>query len=457
MGRRIAIVGVLVLAFVAMTAVLLGGREDYRVKARFQAATQVVPGNRVQVGGREVGQVRSVDLTADGQAELELEITDDEYAPLRRGTEASLRAASLSGVVNRYVDLRLPGGEATTPMRDGEVIPATRTTSAVDLDQLFDLFDDRTKRGLQRVLRGSGEQYGGRGAEANAGWRYLNPSFVASTRLFRELNRDPGELEGFLAENAELVTDVADRRDDLAGLVDNLATTTTALGDESEALGESIERLPDFMRRANTTFLNLRATLDDLDPLVEDSKPVAKKLRPLLAELRPLARDSRPTLRSLSKLIRRSGADNDLVELMRAQGPVRDIAVGPVTVNGKERQGALPASTKALAGSVEPLSFFRPYTVDFMGWLDDFSHTGVYDALGGVSRAGLHSNPFMLVGGQLHPVPPELRDEALGATLERNQRNRCPGGAEHVNEDGSNPWKPTPDFNCDPTQVLPGK
>ena len=89
------------------------------------------------------------------------------------------------------------------------------------------------------------------------------------------------------------------------------------------------------MRRANTTFVNLRATLNDLAPLVEESKPVAKKLRPFLAELRPLARNARPTIRDLSKLIRRSGASNDLIELTRGNVPVRDIAVALVTRSGE--------------------------------------------------------------------------------------------------------------------------
>ena len=32
-----------------------------------------------------------------------------------------------------------------------------------------------------------------------------------------------------------------------------------------------------------------------------------------------------------------------------------------------------------------------------------------------------------------------------------------PGGGEHKTDDGSGPYKPTPDFPCDPSQVLPGK
>ena len=47
-------------------------------------------------------------------------------------------------------------------------------------------------------------------------------------------------------------------------------------------------------------------------------------------------------------------------------------------------------------------------------------------------------------------MPIELRDEAFQATAETDQRNRCPGGGDLQSKDGSRPWKPTPDYNCDP-------
>jgi hypothetical protein len=54
-------------------------------------------------------------------------------------------------------------------------------------------------------------------------------------------------------------------------------------------------------------------------------------------------------------------------------------------------------------------------------------------------------------------VPPSLREQAFKAAAATNQTNRCPGGGDHRSQDGSRPWKPTPDYNCDPSQVLPGK
>jgi phospholipid/cholesterol/gamma-HCH transport system substrate-binding protein len=457
--RAAALAAVLVVAIVVALLLLRSPGGDYKVKARFQNAAQLVKGNLVQTGGAPIGTVKTIDLTPDGQAEVTMQIKSD-YAPLRRGTLATIRQASLSGVANRYIDLRMaPQRAAKIP--NGGVIEQDSTTTAVDLDEIFNTFDPGTRKALSGVIQGSAAQIKGQGKQFNEGIAYLNPSLAASSTLFRELNRDTPLLERFVVSSSQLVTDIADRKDDLAGLVDDLATTTTAIGNQKAALAESIGRLPGFERKANTTFVNLRAALDDLDPLVHDSKPVAKKLQPFLAELRPLAHDARPTLNDLSDIIKRPGAANDLIELTGLQVPLRDATTRKVQANGKQRDGAFKASQDALKGNTPEFSFFRPYTPDLLGWFDDFSHSGVYDALGAASRVGIHANAFALTGsggaGQYEVIPPALRGPALEATLERRQNNRCPGGGEHKTDDGSGPYKPSPDFPCDASQVLPGK
>jgi phospholipid/cholesterol/gamma-HCH transport system substrate-binding protein len=449
-----ALIAIVAAAVLAGLLLLGGGSGGYTVKARFQNASQLVKGNLVQVSGQAVGKVQKIDLTPDGQAEITMSI-DEDHAPLRRGTRAIVRQASLSGIANRYVDLTLPA-QGAPQIPDGGTIGQDATTSAVDLDQVFNTFDPQTRKDLQAVFKGSQKQYKGQGQAMNEGLLYLNPSLSASSKLFNELNRDTPLLERFVVASSKLVTDVADRRDDLAGLVDNLATTTTAIGSEQAALAESIEQLPPFMRRANTTFLNLRAALDDLDPLVEESKPVAKKLRPFMAELRPLARDARPTFADLAEVLRRPGADNDLLELTRLQPSLRNATVREVEANGDKRQSAFPAITRALKDAAPIVASVRPYAPDALGWFDDFSHSGIYDALGAASRVGIHASAFALANGQLSPVPPQLRGPAFESGAALNQRNRCPGAAEHKNPDGSNPWQPA-GVDCDPSQVLPGK
>src|SRR4051794_7426843 len=70
-GRVVALASVVV-AVTALAVLLLGGGTNYVVRARFQNASQLVKGNEVQVAGVHVGTVRSIDLTDDGQAEIEM-------------------------------------------------------------------------------------------------------------------------------------------------------------------------------------------------------------------------------------------------------------------------------------------------------------------------------------------------------------------------------------------------
>jgi phospholipid/cholesterol/gamma-HCH transport system substrate-binding protein len=458
--RRVAVralaAGSLVLAIVLAAVVMFDDSGGYTLRARFQNAGQVVTGGLVEVAGKRVGNVTGHRLTDDGLAELELSI-DEDWAPLPRGTHAQIRQFGLSGPASRYIELRLPDGNTRGHLPDGGVLGIDQTTSNVDLDEVFAMFEPRTRKALRGVVRGSERQYRGQGAEASKGWVYLDPALVSASRLFQELNRDTPELRRFFVETSQLAGDVAERRDDLAGLVDNLADTTGAIARPKGALGEAIHRLPPFMRQANATYVNLRSALDDLDPLVEEAKPVARELRPYTAELRRLVTDLEPTVADLSRTIRRPGRSNDLLELLRAQPKLRDIAVGPVKRNGKEREGALPASAEALEGATPRFAFARPYSVDFTGWLDDFSHSGNFDALGGFARIGTHVNAFSIKEDVIAPIAPGLRPQALKALGTIGQNNRCPGAAERDPGDGSTPFRPTEDFNCDPRQLPPGK
>ncbi len=447
-------VAVLAATLVVVVVLVLTSGSAYTVKADFVTASQLVEGNAVKVSGNAIGSVGDITLTDDGKARVTLEIDGDGFHPLRRGTRATIRQTSLSGVANRYVDLQL-GGADGPDIPDGGTLPTHSTAAAVDLDQIFDTFDPQARRGVQKSVEFLRDFQAGNEEEANEALRYLNPALSSSARLFAALDRSTPDFERFIAETARLVTDVSAQDNVLADLTRNLASTTTALTSNGEALGESIGLLPNVMRKANTTFVNLRSALDDLDPLVNDAKPVVRtKLIPFLDELRPFARDARPAVRELSQTVRRPGADNDLVEVLRRQPAVDQIANQTAQRNGAERPGAFPTTIKALDGLTKQVAFLRPYSPDLVGWFDDFSTTGAYDALGNFSRAGLQLNGFT-AGPLLNalPIPAELRTLILAAGTHPGRNNRCPGSIERRAPDGSNPYKPSPDFNCDDTQV----
>jgi phospholipid/cholesterol/gamma-HCH transport system substrate-binding protein len=418
--------------------ILLDGGGSYTVKARFIGGGQLSKGNLVEVAGVKVGTVRDLRITNGGEAEAELEV-DGDFAPLPLGTRAVIRAGSQSSVANRYVDLHLPSARGPPGhIPDGGLITTDHTTTAVELDELFQTLDRPTRTALRGLHEGQARAYDGRGEQANRGWLYLNPSLYQSSRLFRELSYDRPVLESFLVNSSRFVGALDDRRADLSPLITNLNRTTGALARERDALADAIARLPGFLRTANSTYVNLRAALDDLEPFVEASKPVARKLRPYLAELRPFARDAVPTVRDLRAVVSREGPGNDLRDLQQTYPPLTDIALDSAERNGERRRGAFPELIEALKGSAPIVAHGREYTVDLLGWFDDFSHTGGADALGSFARVQTYVNAFSLSGPSPVLIPPALRGEAFKQLAKVNQFKRCPGASEEPAADGSN-------------------
>ncbi len=443
-----------VIAVAVLVALLLfgGGGDSYALKARFINAGQLVKGNLVELGGVKIGQVTGFEVTEDGRAEVEFEI-DDDHAPLPEGTRLLIRPGSLSSVANRFIEVHLPSAELSKAnsgqrmLDDGAVIDSDKTTSVVEIDTFFNLFDKKTRESIQGFFRGARRQYAGVGDDANRGLPYLKTNLSASSRLFRELTYDPPVLERFIVDSSRLVTALAEKEGELSPLINHLNRTTRALGSEKEALAELVGRLPGFMRTANSTYVNLRAALDDVDPLVEASKPVARKLGPYLDELRPFANEAVPTIRDLARLTGSPGPANDLLELNRTYPPLADSAVdtqrrrldyGTGMVDLGRKRGSFPEAAEAFRDSAPIIAKGRPYTPDFLGWMDDFSQTGAYDALGSFSRSQSYFNLFTVSDGGL--IPRSQQGEVFKELAKINQFKRCPGAAEPPAFDDSNVW-----------------
>jgi phospholipid/cholesterol/gamma-HCH transport system substrate-binding protein len=491
---RIAAVLALGGAAVVVALLLMGNGDDYEVTAEFENASQLVEGNEVVVAGQPVGSVSKIELGPDGQALVTFTV-EDEFAPLRRGTQATIRSYSLSGIANRQLQLTLPPSDRSgEEIKDGGVLSEAETVSEVDLDQVFNALDDRTVRNLKKVIRGFELSYAGVGEQANRGFRYLNPFLSSSRILFRELNRDERALEQLIVDGAQLSGALAERAPDIEQLIANLNRMMGALGRQRAALAESVAKLPDFMRRANTTFVNLRAALDDVDPLVEASKPVAERLRPFFSELRAASADAVPTLRDLDRIISHKGRDNDLIELTRLQVPLAREALGrgapdcgpdptadfDQAADDNLRQGAFGESICALRNGLPQLAFFRAYTPELIGWFDGFSHSGTVDAHGGSARVQASFNTFTVsdatglpiigdfVGGEVELGETSPLGESFDQGLVRTgATQRCVGANERPldgvdSEDGSVPQSEDPSspytdpIDCNPEDVQPG-
>jgi hypothetical protein len=59
---------------------------------------------------------------------------------------------------------------------------------------------------------------------------------------------------------------------------------------------------------------------------------------------------------------------------------------------------------------------------------------------------------FSARGGTLSLVPPADRGAELAQVAQIDQNDRCPGALERDPGDGSTPYRPSPDYPCDPKQ-----
>jgi phospholipid/cholesterol/gamma-HCH transport system substrate-binding protein len=462
--RRALVAGAVALAALVVWEVLQGP-EPYKVTATFANAGQLVSGNEVVVGGARTGTVEEVELGPSNEALVTFTVAD-EYAPLKRGTTATVRSYSLSGIANRQVQLTLPPeGQAGTEIPSGGSLDQSETVSEVDLDEIFNTLDPETVEDFKHVIQGFERSYDGVGPQANRGFKYLNPFLSTSRRVFSELTFDERSLERLIVDASQLSGALAERAPDIEALIGNLNLMTNAIGRQKLALAESVAKLPNFMREANTTFVNLRAALDDVDPLVDASKPAAKKLQPFFAELRGATADAVPTIRDLDAIIKRSGKNNDLIELTRLNVPLRNGAIGSGSPDCSSleaaqdddfSQGSFGESVCALQNGTENLASLRAYTPDLTAWFDDFSSSsGTVDAMGGLGRIATTFNAGTISTGalDLSSLAPSFTGPGDGLTY--GQVERCPGATERP-ADGSNPFTDGGTLDCDPSLIPPG-
>jgi phospholipid/cholesterol/gamma-HCH transport system substrate-binding protein len=432
-------IAALIAAIALLALAMFGGGGGYRVDAVFESAGQLVNGNQVRVGGANIGTISDIELDDAAQAVVTMEI-DDEFAPLHEGTQATIRATSLSGIANRYISLQ-PGPNNADEIEDGGRIDADETSAPVDIDVLFNALDDETREGLRNLVRGSGTQYDGRGADANESIKYFAPFLSSTTELTRELALDQRVLERFVRDGAATVSAIAERSDDLEQLVSNTSTAMGAIADENVALERALDLLPDTLRKANTTFVNLRATLDDLELLVEESKPATRDLAPFLRALRPLVAEARPTVADLRDLISLPGPNNDLIDLTAKQPRLAQLTA---TV--------FPRAIRTLDRAQPVVEYLRGYTPDLTGWITKFAEAaGYYDANGHYARVMPVFSPsaFNQAANSLTAVPPINRLDQF----QQGFRNRCPGGAMQPSPDGSAPYA---FMGCDTSSTPPG-
>jgi phospholipid/cholesterol/gamma-HCH transport system substrate-binding protein len=381
-SRRItAIAGVAAVLLIAIIIVAGGGSSGHTVKASFDSAVQLAPGQEVRVAGRKVGEIGKVEISG-GHSVVELKIREDDVWPLHRGTTANTRWGSTTSLAYRYVEVQ-PGPRSQPELADGALLPQTETKTAFELDQAYRIFRGRTRSDFKVLVGELAHTLQGRASALREGLRDAGNGLDQTSALMHELAADDRALRTLVTAGDTATSALASRPNDLSGLVVHAAQTFDELAQHARAQQAALDRAPRAFNTATDTLGRLDTSLVGLQALVDDIRPGARDLRTLAT----------PTRRAVNEL--RSVAPLATATLRRGR-----LAAPDLQRLLKTGTDFLPQLGTALKGLDPIIGCLRPYAPEIAGMMSTWSgYNKNYDAGGHYARTFPLMFNAALVGG----------------------------------------------------------
>jgi virulence factor Mce-like protein len=273
----------------------------YDLKANLPNAAQLVEGFEVRIGGARVGFISDIEPERRPDGSTYAQVTmklDKEIEPLPAGSTLLVRPRSSLGL--KYIQID-PGRERANErgLQPGSTIPISQARpEVVELDDFFNMFDDRARRGAQNSLDGYGGGLAGRGQDLNSAIEALVPLLRDLEPVMRNLSDPDTQLARFFRALADTASEVAPVAEEQASLFRNLDISFTALASVArpyiqETISESprteavaIRDFPiqrPFIRNNTAFFRELRpgvATLPHSAPILADAFETGSEVLP---------------------------------------------------------------------------------------------------------------------------------------------------------------------------------
>jgi len=276
--------------------------EGYRFTAKFPEASTLVEQADVRLAGVNVGKVRTRELdSGDGRTVVEMEL-DARYSPIPQDTRAILRQKTLLG--ETYVELA-PGDPDAGMLEDGEQLAKSNVEITVELDEIYRIFDEPTRRNFAKwIQEGSVVVAGDYGEDLNDAIGNLAPFATDGAKLLQILDDQEVAVRGTIKNTGRVFNALAAEEGRLRGLIDNGNETFDALASRDEALAETFEVFPTFLRETRSTLSRLETFSRDTRPLVNQLKGPVDDLGPTVRDLGDLAPDLENLFGDLDPLIK---------------------------------------------------------------------------------------------------------------------------------------------------------
>jgi phospholipid/cholesterol/gamma-HCH transport system substrate-binding protein len=251
----------------------------YRISAQVPNAESLTPGNDVRVGGVRVGVVEDSEPVQheDGSVTAKLELKlDREVEPLPEDSTVVVRPRSVLGL--KYLQIHR-GSSARGLPEGGTLSLSAAQPQSVELDQVFDAFDEPTRAGIQANLTEFGNALAGRGSQLNAALGELPPLLERLEPVARDIAEPSTGLARLLRALEASASEVAPVAETQGQLLVDLDSTFGALARVARPfIQESISKTPPTLDTATAALPVIRPFLRHSQALFADLEPATREL-----------------------------------------------------------------------------------------------------------------------------------------------------------------------------------
>jgi phospholipid/cholesterol/gamma-HCH transport system substrate-binding protein len=356
--RRLLAIAALVVAVLVVVVLGTGASSDdssYKVRAIFDSAGFLVPGEDVKVSGVVVGTIDSLDVTPDKKAAVVLKITDPAFKDFKADARCAVRLQSLLG--EKYVACEptqpKAAGQAPAPaLRKIEsgpgkgqyLLPVERTQTAVDLDMLGNVMRMPERQRFALIINELGTGVAGNGDELRAVVRRAYPALDELDQFIKIL-ADQNRVLAQLAEDSDAALEPLARESDrITNFVDKAGATAEATAEKGDALERNFELFPEFLRQLQPLMARLEQFSTEATPVFADLRAAAPGANQIIEQLGPFSEAAVPAFRTLgdaAEISRRAllaarPVIQDLNRVARMTGPLAsNLATGLTDLEGQ--------------------------------------------------------------------------------------------------------------------------
>jgi virulence factor Mce-like protein len=245
----------------------------YNLKVELAETSGLQPTNQVKIAGTRVGVVSSLtphQNPATGRVTAIVDIKlEKKFEPLPANTKVIVQSVSAVGL--KYLELEK--GTSPQTLKAGATIPVSQTREPVDINQLFDMFDQKTRTAIQVNTINFGDGLAGRGLGLNNTIATLRPLVTNGTPVLHNLAAAKTGLRELFFALDRVASQTAPVAQANANVFSDLDTFFSAFASVAPSLEAAIEGGAPALQQA-TFSLPFEA------PFVEKSTEFMRLLRP---------------------------------------------------------------------------------------------------------------------------------------------------------------------------------